>query len=178
MIIYLRSLLRSGFLLLRHLPALVRAYLFKGLDQRFSERLLLVVSGVNGCVYCCWFHSHVAVKRGIQTDEISQLLTQVIPGDIPVSEHPALIFAMQVAESDGRMDTAALLSLRSQYSAAEVKGIVALITAIHFGNLCGNTYDAFLQRLKGHPVTGSHVLLEMFVFLISAPFLLPLTGRV
>ena len=172
------SLLRSGLHVLLFIPVLVRAYFFNGLNKKFAERLLLVVSGVNDCVYCSWFHSYVASKRGIDTEQIGQLLNQLVPGEVPCYEHPALVFVIHFAESDGRPDALEITDLYRQFSAQDVTAIVALCTAIHFGNLCGNTYDAFLFRLKGHPAENSHVLLELIIFLISAPFLLPLMKRV
>lgn len=173
-----RSLLGSGFHLLKYLPTLIRAYFFNGFDTRFAERLLLVVSGVNGCAYCSWFHSLIAARRGLSNVEIGKLLNQLIPGDIPVYEQPALEFAIHFAESDGKPDAIEIRDLYRQFPVSDVRAILALCHAIHFGNLCGNTYDAFLYRLKGKPAENSHVLLEFSVFLISAPFLLPLMGRI
>ena len=172
------SFFRSGFRVFISIPGIIHAYFFNGLDKRFSERLLLAVSGVNGCVYCSWFHSYMATRRGVSQVEIDQLLSQLIPGDIPELEHQALLFAIHYAERDGQLDAGSLESLHGYFKPAEVRQIIALISAIHFGNLCGNTFDAFLLRLKGKPVVKSGALLEFFVFLISAPFLLPLLGRV
>ena len=171
------SFLRSGFKVIFLIPALIRAYFFNGLNKQFAERLLLVVSGVNACVYCSWFHSFVASKRGIDAEQIGELLNQLISGDIPVSEQPALAFAIHFAESNGRPDANEVTELSRQFSTKDVSAIVALCTAIHFGNLCGNTYDAFLFRLKGYPAKNSSVLLELLVFMLSAPFLLPLMRR-
>lgn len=172
------SFFRMGFRVINSIPVLIHAYFLNGLDKCFAERLLLVVSGVNGCVYCSWFHSYLATRRGIVQAEIDQLLSQLIPGEIPYSEQQALLFAIHYAECDGHFDATTLESLHGCFYTAEVRQIVALIRAIHFGNLCGNTFDAFLLRLKSKPVGNSGALIEFFVFLISAPFLLPLLGRV
>jgi hypothetical protein len=47
-----------------------------------------------------------------------------------------------------------------------------VIRAIMFGNLTGNTYDACLARLRGHPVPGSSLAFEAFYFLVSTPLFL------
>ncbi len=45
---------------------------------------------------------------------------------------------------------------------------------ITFGNLSGNTFDAFLSRFKGIKAEGSNPFFEFVFFLFGAPFLLPL----
>jgi len=45
---------------------------------------------------------------------------------------------------------------------------------IFFGNLSGNTFDAFLSRLKGKKAINSNVIFEALFFIINAPFMLPL----
>jgi len=46
---------------------------------------------------------------------------------------------------------------------------------IFFGNLIGNTFDAFLSRLKGNKAQNSNAVFEFFFFMANAPFMLPLT---
>ena len=45
---------------------------------------------------------------------------------------------------------------------------------IQFGNLVGNTFDAFLSRLRGRGDAEGSLLTELIVFLLFAPLLLPL----
>lgn len=172
------TLLRAGGQLCRHLPGLIWAYLFRGVTAAFSERLLLVVSGVNGCSYCSWFHSRMAIRNGVEPEEVTQLLQQLIPKGAVAGEAPALLFAIHYAESNGRPDPEQLGELRDHYTPRQLRGILGLCSAIHFGNLSGNTFDAFLHRLKGQPVTGGNIAIELLLFLCCAPFLLPLLGRV
>ena len=48
------------------------------ISPAFRERLMLAVTAVNGCRYCSYFHAKQALKSGITTEEIKQLLS----GDI------------------------------------------------------------------------------------------------
>ena len=58
-----------GFLL-RHLPSAVGAMRNPELGKAFIEKTMMVVTGVNGCTYCTWFHAKEAVKSGLSEDEI------------------------------------------------------------------------------------------------------------
>ena len=52
--------------------------------------------------------------------------------------------------------------------------IIIFIRMIFFGNLQGNTFDAFLSRLKGNKAKNSNVIFETIFFIINAPLLLPI----
>lgn len=172
------SLLASIYRLLRYLPGSIWAYLFRGFDAGFSERILLAVSGVNACSYCSWFHSHMALKNGVDALEVDQLLRQLIPDGCSDEERAALLFAVHYAESNGKPDARQLELLASSYSQRQVSGILGLCSSIYFGNLSGNTFDAFLSRLRGRPSADSSLPVELMMFILCAPFLLPIMGRV
>lgn len=172
------SLLLSTFRLILALPGVCWIYLLRGLPSSFAERILLVISGVNACSYCCWFHGEMALRSGVAMAEVEQLLQQLIPAGVTESEKPALIFALHYADTAARPEPAQLALLKTRYSRWQVFGILGLCAAIYFGNLSGNTFDAFRQRFRGHPVANSPVLVELLVFLLCAPFLLPIMHRV
>ncbi len=69
------------------------------LSPAFRERLMLVVTEVNGCRYCRAFHASEALKVGITDSELAQLLAGQIPTDAPDDEIPAMIYARYWAES-------------------------------------------------------------------------------
>lgn len=172
------SLFKSSSKVFKFLPWIIWAYVFRGFSAAFSERILLVISGVNACSYCSWFHGHIALRSGVTSTEVKQLLNQLIPQGVNEKEITALLFALHYAQSGGQPLEAEIQWLRDDYSATEVKGIQGLCAAIQFGNLCGNTFDAFISRLKGKPARGSVLWVELPVFLLCAPFLLPLISRV
>jgi len=120
----------------------------------------------------------MAERSGLDSAEVDQLLQQLIPQGSVENEKQALIFALHYADSAARPEAEQLAMLSSHYSRMQVFGIRSLCAAIYFGNLSGNTFDAFLQRFRGKPVAGSHWFVEFLLFLVCAPFLLPIMHRV
>ena len=160
----------------RRIPRLRRARREGGLNRELSEKIMLVVTAVNGCRYCSYFHSLLALRSGIESSELEQLLALDI-GHFPPQEAVALAFAQHYAESGGRPDAAALARLRGHYGTAAADQVLDYIGMITMGNLAGNTVDAFLSRLRGAPAPGSSALGELALFLLFAPFTLPLLPR-
>ena len=48
-------------------------YLRGRVDQAFSQRLWLGVTSVNGCRYCAWLHSKLALQSGVAAEEVEAL---------------------------------------------------------------------------------------------------------
>ncbi|NLM00837.1 MAG: carboxymuconolactone decarboxylase family protein, partial [Treponema sp.] len=44
------------------------------LGEQFMEKIMTVVTAVNGCVYCSWFHAKQAAQSGISQEEITNML--------------------------------------------------------------------------------------------------------
>ena len=59
----------------------------------FRERLMMVVTEVNGCRYCSYYHSARSIKAGLSNEELRSLLSGQIPEDSPAEEIPALVYA-------------------------------------------------------------------------------------
>lgn len=171
------GLWRAGIGMLRYLHWAAWAYLLRGLQRSLAEKILLMVSGINDCRYCRWLHSHLALRGGVAQDEIDGLLNQWVPGDLDAGERAALRFAMHYAESGGFPPASELEHLGDFFTPGQVKAIRGLCAAIYFGNLCGNTHDAFLHRLRGRPVEGGSVVVETLVFLLCFPLLAPLLRK-
>jgi Carboxymuconolactone decarboxylase family. len=71
---------------------------------------MLAVTVVNGCRYCPYFHAKQALKSGITSKEISQLLS----GDVdnyPEEKVVAIIYAQHWAESNAHPDPEAIRRL-------------------------------------------------------------------
>lgn len=84
--------------IIKHRPLIKRA-MRDLVSPAFRERLMLVVTEVNGCRYCRAFHASEALKVGITDSELAQLLAGQIPTDAPDDEIPAMIYARYWAES-------------------------------------------------------------------------------
>lgn len=126
----------------------IRAAMREQVSLRFRERLMLVVTEVNGCRYCSYFHAQVAATSGIHEDELRELLAGSIPAGAPAIELPALIYAQHWAERDGQPDPEAEERLNAAYGRERAEAIHIVLRMIRIGNLLGNTGDYWLYRLS------------------------------
>ena len=131
-------------------------------DKAFAEKLMLVVSSVNGCRYCCYGHSKAALAAGVSEEELQSLLALEL-GDFPAHEAVALAFAQHYAESKCQPDPAAWQRMVDAYGEETAMDILAYLRMITFGNLMGNTFDALLSRVTGRPAPGSSLVGELGV---------------
>jgi AhpD family alkylhydroperoxidase len=56
---------------------IIRRAMRELLSPAFRERLMLVVTEVNGCRYCRTFHASEALKEGITDTELAELLKRL-----------------------------------------------------------------------------------------------------
>ena len=70
------------------------------ISRKFSEHIMLVVTTVNGCIYCEWGHVNWAKQEGSTETEIAGLLSLNF-GSLPPEETIALSFAQHYAETSG-----------------------------------------------------------------------------
>ncbi len=150
----------------------------KLISKSFREKIMLVTTAVNGCVYCAWYHAILSVNAGINSDEINKLLKLQFNTDANNYETLALLYAQHYAETNRKPEKEMTQKLFSFYGNEVAEAIILYIKAIYFGNLSGNTFDAFLYRLKGIKAPGSNVLFEFVFFILSAPILLPTLPKV
>ncbi|MBN1146594.1 MAG: carboxymuconolactone decarboxylase family protein [Anaerolineales bacterium] len=147
-----------------HIDDLRRASRGGRVNRAFAEKIMLVVSAVNGCRYCCYGHSQAALAAGISDEELQSLLALDL-GVFPVEEATALTFAQHYAEANGQPDPDAWQRVVSYYGEETAQDILAYIRMITFGSLLGNTFDALLSRLGGKPAAGSSLRSEARVLL-------------
>lgn len=158
---------------LQTIPRLKAASRRKAVSRAFTEKIMLAVTQVNGCPYCAYGHALLALKSGLSPAEVRDLLSANF-ADLPEGESVALAFAQHYAETEGQPDPATLQRLTSYYGPAISADIISYIQMIMFGNLAGNTFDAFLSRLKGVPAANSRWWEELILFIIIAPAIVPL----
>lgn len=128
--------------------AQIRAAMRERVSLPFRERLMLVVTEVNGCRYCSYFHAQVALTSGITEPELRELLAGSIPAGAPAEELPALVYAQHWAERDAKPDGEAERRLREVYGDERAEAIHIVLRMIRIGNLLGNTGDYWLYRLS------------------------------
>jgi AhpD family alkylhydroperoxidase len=149
-------------------------------SHMLREKLMVAVSGVLSCKYCTWLHSEMALTHGVDAEEVQKLLSMEI-GDFPDDEAIALAFAQHYSEKGGRPHEKARARLDHYYGRKKAGHIVSFIQIIYFGNLAGNTVDAFLNRFKGKPAEGSNLWSETVIFLLTGLYyliILPLLAAI
>lgn len=114
----------------------------------FRERLMMVVTEVNGCRYCRAFHAKESLKSGISHEELKKLLDGMIPEDTPEEEYAALVYARHWAENDAQPDEKAVQQLIDEYGQEKANAIQIVLRMIRMGNLSGNLLDYILFRLS------------------------------
>ena len=163
-----------GFII-KNIPGFIRAFRNKTIARSFAEKIMLVVTAVNGCRYCSWFHAKQALSSGMTENEIKDILDLQFHANASDHEIPALLYAQNYAETDRRPDREVRDRLFDYYGHRTAEDIILYIRAIFFGNLTGNTFDAFLSRIRGIKAENSAVAFELFFFLLNFPILFPLS---
>lgn len=161
-----------GFMLrnMRRFKAIKRS---QRVSDAFAEKIMLTVTGVNECVHCARVHTAAAQKSGVELAEIQALLSREINTDVQDYEYVALNFAQHYAQTDRNPDAEIKQELYNTYGNQIADDIITYIRGIYFGNLFGNTLDAFKGRFKGDRPENSYLLSELFVFVVAAIFLVP-----
>lgn len=113
----------------------------------FRERLMMVVTQVNGCRYCRVYHSRQALSCGVSEPELRELLAGSIPAGAPDEELPALLYAQHWAQTDAHPDPEADAHLEQVYGAEKAEAVRTVLRMIRMGNLAGNTADYLLYRI-------------------------------
>ena len=119
----------------------------KRIPNAFRERLMLSVTSVYGCRYCCWAHTREALKSGVEEGEIAGLLAGSVD-NCPEDEAIALLYAQHWADSDARPDPEAVGRLDEAYGVEKAEAINLILRMIRVGNLSGNAWDRLLSRIS------------------------------
>lgn len=113
------------------------------------------------------------MTSGLSDDEIRDMFDLQFEASATEHELPALLFAQHYAETNRKPDSDMTARLDAFYSERTARDIMLLIRVIFFGNLLGNTFDAFPSRLKGQKATDSSALFELLFFLATFWLMLP-----
>ena len=119
----------------------------KLIPNDFRERLMLSVTSVYSCSFCCWAHTREALRSGVEQEEIARLLTGSVD-NCPEDEAIALLYAQHWTNSNASPDPEATSRLEQAYGAEKAEAIHLVLRVIRFGNLSGNTWDRFLHRIS------------------------------
>jgi len=156
--------------LLRILGAYVGPH---AIEPKLNEAVMVTVNSVNSCPYCKGLHGELARMAGVE-DPMRLMGAQSVDECRQVVDEPAVTYARTFAERDGRGPQLeeAFAMLEASEGAGRARSIRALCWFLAWGSIGGNTVNAFLSRLKGHPKTGSSVLFELIFFVYYGPLFL------
>jgi AhpD family alkylhydroperoxidase len=140
------------------------------IDLQLTERIMLAVTEVNGCMICSYAHCKIALEAGLSNTEIQNMLAG-INDDLSAEELQAIIFAQHYADSRGKPTKAAWERIGETYGLSKAKGILGAIRMIMMGNVYGIPWSAFVSRLKGKPDKRSSIHYELGLMITSTLFL-------
>jgi AhpD family alkylhydroperoxidase len=158
--------------LLRYAPSILATIRGRRISREFAEKIMLVVTQVNECRYCWYGHTRLALRNGVNAEEIRDIMSGDLQG-FSQEQSLALAYAQHYAETGRRPDAEAEQRFKDAYGTLS-QDILNYIRMITIGNLAGNTADAFLSRLQGRPAQNSSIWKELILFLLFAPIVLPL----
>jgi AhpD family alkylhydroperoxidase len=163
-------------LLISHPAARKRAKKNSDIHIKFIERIMLAVTQVNGCRLCSYAHTKMALENGLEQKEISALLSGNLQ-TAPTAEHKALLFSQYYAETNGHPEKTEWCELVKTYGKQNAEAILVNIRIIMFGNIYGNTMDAFMHRLKLRGSKESSLFRELGILVGIIPILLVLLPK-
>ncbi|MFW6352257.1 MAG: carboxymuconolactone decarboxylase family protein [Bacteroidota bacterium] len=131
----------------------------KQIDEQFIERLQLAVTQVNGCAACSYAHTYLALKKGLDKEEIDDLLTAEDHFSEP-SQVKAVLFARHFADQKGFPQRDAFESIEETYGKKQAGIILAAIQIMQAANIYGLSFSALYARFKGRPYHNSTLLYE------------------
>jgi AhpD family alkylhydroperoxidase len=158
---------------IRSIPAIRNAIKKEGMSRQFSERILLAVTEVNGCLICSYAHSRMALETGMSNEEIQNLLAGTFD-DVPQEEMAAVLFGQHYAESRGHPTKEAYDRLVELYGISMALGILGASRVMMWGNAYGIPYSSFVNRFKGKPDERCNLVYEVSM-LLSTIFYLPIS---
>ncbi len=137
---------------IRSLPDFIRCR--RRMGGPFTERIMLAVTEVNGCPACAYQHAGMALRAGLDSDEIRQMLSGEYDG-APDGELPAIMFAQHYADAHGNPDQTAWAAIEKEYGPNLARGILGAVRVMMWGNVIGIAYSGLQARIAGEPLRGS-----------------------
>jgi AhpD family alkylhydroperoxidase len=132
------------------------------LDEGFREQLMVAVAFQNQAPYCNWGHRALASVAGIPDEELGHI-EQLNLEELDPKVAMAVAYVRALVSSDWQDAPADLRQqMHEHFTWQEIEDIELIARAMDISNRAGNTWDAMLSRLKGHPVEESDLLSEIF----------------
>lgn len=161
---------RSFVFLPRAMRVLINNKKTKLLNSQFVERLLLVVTEVNGCAACSYQHTQMALEQGMTNEEITSFLSGK-DDFIETTEAKAIMFAQHFADTKWYPQKKTYDSIVEEYWKKEARVILSACQLMLAGNIYWIPFSAFVSRLKWKPYVGSNVFYELTMLVFGILFL-------
>jgi AhpD family alkylhydroperoxidase len=148
----------------RSLPLLRSWSKSKRINKAFRERIMLAISGVNGCAMCSFVHTKLALAEGISAEQIKQLLGGEF-NDIPAGEAVGVLYAQSYASGKEVIDPTSFQRLVKEYGEQKAYCILQVCQIITFTTVMGITLDGMKQRFtfkRSH----NHFFAELAILLL------------
>lgn len=156
----------KGFVLLKKSKKL------RLMNKKLKERIMLAVTSVNGCNMCSYVHTKVALKSGMTSEQIKDLL---VGNDtyVPKEDAVAVAFALHFADSQESPDEEAIERIINEYGIDKAQLIFAACQMITMTNGMGIGLDNFYHRIQFRRNKASNILIELFNPLLTMLLFLP-----
>ena len=180
----LKDLAKVAPSLLGHLRRFAPTLAGRGMSSAMRERIMLAVATQNRCRYCRAVHTALAEMAGLGQEEIDSLSREVPerqpPFDSELTKDQLVVEYVRDLARRGfeERDPELWEELNRRFSTEERERLESVAHVMNFANRFGNTFDAFLARVKGRCEKQELPWIDMA--LISAVFLmvLPVVGPV
>ena len=143
----------NSFFTMAHWPELLQSFsplagtiLGAGeLEPALKQLIAYVASNASGCRYCQAHTSHVAEKRGVSVDKISEAFKFETSSKFDDAERAALRVAMYGAITPNGVEASHMEDLARHYTEKQIVEIVSVISLFGFLNRWNDTMATTLE---------------------------------
>jgi|GEM_PF-352937 len=139
----------------------------------FAAKVMLAVASEDGVAYPVRQQARYAMAQGLSAEEVRSLGRGELAA-ATMDEAPALYFAQHYAEREGHPDEDMLQRLTTTYGPRMAHDLVTFLQLLTLTKVAGNTFDALLSRILGHPSPDTTLRGELSVLLVLALGIVPL----
>lgn len=118
----------------------------KMLSKDLKRRIMLSISGVNGCVMCSWVHTKKALSSGMEVSDIKNVLSGQYD-HVPNDQLIAILYAEHYAETKEKPSLESLNRLVTEYGKDKAMCIQSICNVITMTTTLGITFAGFRNRL-------------------------------
>ncbi len=130
------------------------------ISEEFINHIMLVVTEVNGCALCNYFHAKDALEQGMSPEQI-QAMIDLEDHAVEEYESTGLLFSQHYADTFGEIDSKSWDRLLEVYGKDSAMAILAATRVIMFGNINGIAFGALGDRLKGRSVSDRNIFVDI-----------------